>query len=136
MAQKHKHLPEMAAVTGLAAKPIFCPSVADFYSGMTVTVPIFASQLQKGADVKTVREIYKNKYTGPVVCYEDGVAENGFLAANLLSGKDSMKITVEGNEDRILLISCFDNLGKGASGAAVQCMNLITGCDQTTGLCL
>ena len=78
-------------------------------------------------------KIYKNLYTGKVVYYEDE-SENGFLTSNSLSGRDDMKISVFGNDDRITLVSRFDNLGKGASGAAVQNMNVALGLDETYGL--
>lgn len=133
LAQQHKHLKEMRAVTGIDTMPVFCPIVSDFYSGMCVTVPLFRSQL-KGADVKTVKEIYKNKYTGPIVSFCETANEGGFLSANGIMSKDSMQIFVEGNDDRILLIARYDNLGKGASGAALQCMNIMMGADITTGL--
>lgn len=130
--QTHKHLPEMTAVTGLENYPVFSPVVADFYSGMTVTVPIFDSMINGSAeDIKT---LYKQKYTGPIVSYAENADENGFIAANKLSGKDSMEISVAGNDERILLISRYDNLGKGASGAAIECMNIVLGLTETTGL--
>ncbi len=128
--QAHKHLPEMAAVCGLDNAPVFCPVVADFYSGMQVTVPVFASQL-KGR-LEDVKALYRDVYAGPVVRYED--CPEGMLAANALSGSDGMTVTVAGNAERILLISTFDNLGKGASGAAIQNMNILLGLDETTGL--
>ena len=133
LTQQHKHLKEMKAITGIDTPPVFCPIVADFYSGMCVTVPLFASQL-KNADINTVKEIYKAKYKGPVVSFCEEIGENGFVSANGLSGKDSMQIYVQGNESRILLIARYDNLGKGASGAALQCMNIMMGTDITTGL--
>ncbi len=133
LAQQHKHLKEMRAITGINTVPIFCPIVSDFYSGMCVTVPLFSSQL-KGADINTVREIYKNKYTGPIVSFCETANEGGFISANGIKGKDSMQIFVEGNDERILLIARYDNLGKGASGAALQCMNIMMGADITTGL--
>lgn len=130
--QMHKHLPEMVAVTGLENKPVFSPVVADFYSGMTVTVPLFAGMINGTAD--DIKEIYKEKYTGPIVSYAENSDENGFIAANKLAGKDSMEISVAGNDERILLISRYDNLGKGASGAAIECMNIVLGLPDTTGL--
>ncbi len=133
LTQQHKHLKEMKAITGLREAPIFCPIVSNFYSGMMVTVPIFASDLKKGG-IEEIREIYRAKYTGPIVKYEDHADEGGFLSAHTMSEKDSMLITVEGNGDRILLIAAYDNLGKGASGAAVECMNYVMGVDPTTGL--
>ncbi len=130
LTQAHKHLPEMAAVCGLDRAPAFCPVVADFTSGMQVTVPVFASQLRGG--IEDVKALYRDVYTGPVVRYEP--CPDGMLAANALSGSDGMSVTVAGNDARILLISTFDNLGKGASGAAIQNMNILLGLDETTGL--
>ena len=132
IAQKHKHLPEMTAVCGLDNSPAFSPVVADFYSGMTVTVPLFKAQIKGTAE--DIKKIYKEKYNGSVVRYKEEFDEGGFVSANRLSGKDSMEISVSGNEERILLISRYDNLGKGASGAAVECMNIVMGVDKTTGL--
>lgn len=134
IAQKHKHLPEMTAVCGLQNQPIFSPVVADFYSGMTVTVPLFKAQIKGTAE--DIKKIYKEKYNGPVVSYKEDFDESGFVSANRLTGKDGMEISVSGNEDRILLISRYDNLGKGASGAAVECMNIVMGTDKTKGLIL
>ena len=134
IAQKHKHLPEMTAVCGLDNAPLFSPIVADFYSGMEVTVPLFKSQINGTVD--DIKRVYKEKYNGPVVRYKEEFDEGGFVSANSLTGKDSMEISVSGNEDRILLISRYDNLGKGASGAAVECMNIVMGTDKTIGLIL
>lgn len=134
IAQKHKHLPEMTAVCGLQNAPMFSPIVADFYSGMTVTVPLFKSQINGTAE--DIKKIYKKKYNGSVVKYKEDFDESGFVSANKLTGKDSMEISVSGNEERILLISRYDNLGKGASGAAVECMNIVMGVNKTTGLVL
>ena len=134
IAQKHKHLPEMAAVCGLESAPLFSPVVADFYSGMTVTVPLFKAQIKGTAE--DIKKVYKKKYNGSVVKYKEYFDESGFVSANRLTGKDSMEISVSGNEDRILLISRYDNLGKGASGAAVECMNIVMGTDKTKGLIL
>jgi N-acetyl-gamma-glutamyl-phosphate reductase len=130
----HKHLKEMTAITGLSAAPAFLPIVADYYSGMEVTVPLFASQIRGTA--ADIRAIYRERYQGPLVRYEEAMDENGFMAAGALSGKDTMQITVSGNDDRILLIARYDNLGKGASGAAIECFNLVTGADPVTGLVL
>ena len=133
LTQHHKHLKEMKAISGLENEPVFCPIVADFYSGMTVTVPIFRSQLN-GATAEDIKRVYAEKYNGELVQYVDSVDENGFLSGLALSRKDSMKITVAGNEDRILLIASYDNLGKGASGAAIECMILVIGANKTEGL--
>ncbi len=134
IAQMHKHLPEMTAVCGLDNAPLFSPIVADFYSGMCVTVPLFKSMVN--ASIDEIKEIYRNTYTGPIVKYTEDFGEGGFVSGNALSGKDSMELSVCGNEDRILLVSRYDNLGKGASGAAVQCMNTVMGVDVTEGLVL
>lgn len=133
LSQSHKHLPEMTAVTGLSVSPIFCPVVADFYSGMAVTVPLFASQLARGG-VEDIRAVYKKAYDTPMVFYSESAPEDGFISALSPAGKDSMEITVAGSDERILLLASFDNLGKGASGAAIQCMNIVLGLDETSGL--
>ena len=134
LGQTHKHLPEMTAITGLSRAPIFCPIVSDYYAGMTVTVPVFADQLTGGADADAIRDAYRRTYTYGLVSYDESILEGGFVAANPLAGRDSMKIAVSGNSERILLVSHFDNLGKGASGAAVQCLNLVLGLPMDTGL--
>lgn len=133
LTQNHKHLKEMKAITGINAFPAFCPIVADYYSGMLVTVPLFKEQLN-GVTVEDIKRIYANKYHSDIVRYKDEIGENGFICSNKLSFNDSMEIFVEGNEDRILLMSRYDNLGKGASGAAIQNMNILLGIDEKTGL--
>ncbi len=130
--QQHKHLPEISKICGLENNPCFVPIVADYYSGMEVTIPLFASQIN--ASVEEIRNIYKQKYNSSVVKYKQDFDENGFVSANKLSFNDGMEISVSGNDDRILLIARYDNLGKGASGAAIQCMNLVLGVEETKGL--
>ncbi len=132
ISQTHKHLPEMKAVCRLEKEPIFSPVVADFYSGMVVMVPIFADNLK--APVSEIKKIYAEMYKGPVVKYIEDFDENGFVSAAKLSGKDGMEISVAGNDERILLVSRYDNLGKGASGAAIECMNIVLGLPETEGL--
>ena len=134
LTQQHKHLKEMAAVCGLRHAPAFSPIVADFYSGMEVSVPLFASQID--GDEARVREIYRDVYRGPVIRYAQGADESGFLSAAALSGRDDMEITINGNGERLLLTARFDNLGKGASGAAIQNMNILMGAEETAGLIL
>lgn len=134
--QQHKHLKEMVKISGISTAPVFCPIVSDFYSGMEVTVPLFKEDLLNGATVADVREVFRKLYTGPIVTYAENASEGGLLAANAFSGKDTMQVTVEGNEDRILLIARYDNLGKGASGAAVECMNMVMGADPAEGLAI
>ena len=133
LSQQHKHLKEMAAVTGLLNPPVFCPVVGDFYSGMEVTVTLNKSDFS--ASLSEIEEVYKSFYTGRVVSFSDE-QEEGFLSAGILSGKDSMTVSAFGNDDRVILVSRFDNLGKGASGAAVQNMNIVMGIDETEGLLL
>lgn len=126
LTQYHKHIPEMVHMTGLSNAPVFCPIVSDFYSGMLVTVPLFKSMLKNGATAETVKEILKNHYDGSMnIAYKDDISEGGFADSNTLSGTDKMEISVSGNEDRILLMARYDNLGKGASGATVQCLQLV-----------
>lgn len=132
--QQHKHLKEMKAITGLENAPIFCPIVSDFYSGMMVTVPLFASQLKDGKTAADIKKLYADKYNTELLSYKETVDEAGFVAATTYSGKDTMTVSVAGNEERILLIALYDNLGKGASGAAVECMNIALGADKTQGL--
>ena len=134
LGQTHKHLKEMQAIAGIETAPAFCPIVSDFYSGMLVTVPLFASQIN--GDVSAIRRVYAEKYKGEIVQYVESADENGFLSGATLSGKDGMQITVAGNDERILLLAAYDNLGKGASGAAIECMNLALGVDRKQGLIL
>ncbi|MBR2617218.1 MAG: N-acetyl-gamma-glutamyl-phosphate reductase [Clostridia bacterium] len=134
ISQAHKHLPEMVKMTGLENAPAFMPIVADFYSGMEVTVPLFAKQIKGG--VNAVKEVYRQKYQGPIVTFKENADEGGFLSASALSGKDGMEIQVLGNEERVLLVARYDNLGKGASGAAVECLNYKLGCLPTETLVL
>ena len=130
--QQHKHLKEMKAVTGISQAPAFCPVVADFYSGMEVTVPVFASDIN--GTIEDIKEVYRQCYSGRIVHFEEKADIGGFISAAALSGRDDMIVTVAGNEDRILLISLFDNLGKGASGSAIQCMTIVMGADEAEGL--
>jgi len=132
LGQTHKHLPEIQAVNGLKYEPVFCPIAAAYYCGMETLVPVFASDLN--GTVEDVRAAYHDFYTGPIVHYEDSVDENGYMAANKLAGRDDMEISVQGNGERLLLVSRFDNLGKGASGAAIQNMNILMGAAETAGL--
>ena len=134
LAQKHKHLPEMKAITGLEKEPIFCPIVSDFYSGMVVTVPLFSSMLKNSATVDDIKKVYAEKYNTEITQYVENADEEGFLSGAGMSGKDSMQITVQGNEERILLVARYDNLGKGASGAALECLNIVLGNEKKANL--
>lgn len=132
LSQTHKHLPEMAAVCGLTQDPVFCPVVAPYYAGMQVTVPVFGSDLKGGA--AAVCDVYRSYYSNGLVRFVPQADENGFLSAGAFANRDDMLVTVAGNEERLLLIAQFDNLGKGASGAAVQNLNLLLGVPETEGL--
>ncbi len=132
LTQAHKHLPEMAAICGLDNAPLFCPIVADFPCGMEVTVPLFAHQLKGTAE--DVKAVYKSYYATGLVRYVEDASEGGFLSAAAMAGRDDLQVTVAGNDDRILLVARFDNLGKGASGAAIQNMNILLGVPEDTGL--
>ncbi len=133
LSQTHKHIPEMVKISGLTNAPIFSPIVADFYSGMEVTVPIFGEWLGDHT-IDDVRELYRQAYPSGLVKYCENADENGFISAGVLSKKDAMSIEVYGNNERIILVARYDNLGKGASGAAVECLNVKLGCDKTKGL--
>ena len=134
LSQTHKHLKEMKALCALSFEPLFMPIVSDFYSGMSVAVPLHEGMIN--GSVALIKEIYADLYKGPVVRYVEGSDEEGFLSAAKLGGKDGMEISVFGNEQRFTLNARYDNLGKGASGAAVECMNILLGVDPTTGLSL
>lgn len=138
LTQQHKHLKEMKKITGLERTPLFSPIIDDYYSGMVVSVPLYADMLAKKMTPESLleyfREFYKGKQFIKVSEKDDEVAAGGFIAGNGLSGWDGLKIYVTGNEERIVVSSQFDNLGKGASGAAIQCMNLMLGCDEAKGL--
>ena len=131
ISQSHKHLPEMVKYAGLETAPVFMPIVCDYACGMQVTVPLFKSDIS--CSISDLKDIYKSTYVSKVVYYTDE-NQGGFVASNTFSGRDDMAISVFGNEERITLVSRFDNLGKGASGAAVQNMNIALGLDETTGL--
>lgn len=132
LGQTHKHLKEMKAVCRLENEPIFCPIVADFPCGMEVTVPLFASDVS--GTIAEIKDCLRSYYQTGLVRYADAADESGFLSAAAFAGRDDMQVTVAGNEERILLVARFDNLGKGASGAAIQNMNLLLGLEESTGL--
>ncbi len=132
LSQNHKHLPEMVKICGLENAPVFCPIVAPYYAGMEVTVPLFRRRIKGGkAEIEAAYAAY---YGGGLVRFVKDGSENGFLSACALTGRDDMEITVCGGEERLLLVARFDNLGKGASGAAIQNMNLLLGLDEAAGL--
>lgn len=139
LTQTHKHLPEMKKIAGLEYEPVFNPYVCDYFQGMTVTVGLHARLLSKKVTAHNVWEMIAAHYDGcrfvKVAGFMgEGVLEEPFIPANTLAGTNMMQIFVYGNDDRIMLTSRFDNLGKGASGAAVQCLNIMLGIDEATGL--
>jgi N-acetyl-gamma-glutamyl-phosphate reductase len=128
LGQSHKHLREMCCVCGLNSAPVFAPIVGDFPCGMAVNVPLHLQSLERSVDIDGLRALYKEHYAGTRairVTTADKAAPDGFLSANPFDGRDDMEIIVCGNNERVLVTARFDNLGKGASGAAVQCMNLM-----------
>lgn len=140
LGQTHKHLKEMTAVPGLSRQPVFMPLICDYYSGMTVTVPLFSDLLAKKYTMEEIHAVLCAHYADStmVKVLPLGAEEEigNMIGSNNRSGRDTMELLVAGNDQRILVISRFDNLGKGASGAAIQCMNLMLGLNQTTGLIL
>ncbi|MBR4318821.1 MAG: N-acetyl-gamma-glutamyl-phosphate reductase [Oscillospiraceae bacterium] len=139
LSQQHKHLPEMQLFSGLTYKPMFNPIICDYYSGMVVSVPIQTRMLDKKISLEQVNQTYQEHYAdaklvsvNPLMLPEE--QKTFFLASNTLSGQNKLEIFTFGNDEQILLCARLDNLGKGASGAAVQCLNIMMGIDETTGL--
>ena len=133
ISQSHKHLPEMKAVCGLQFEPIFNPIVADYYSGMCVTVPLYGRLLAKKMSVNDIKSYFTEYYASSTLV-DVSQEDTAYLSANILSGTNKMLLFIGGNDERSVLSTVFDNLGKGASGAAVQCMNIMLGLDERTGL--
>ncbi len=129
----HKHLPEMKAVCGLSRTPVFNPYVCDYYCGMTVNVPLFADLLVKKTAAADIRAFLAEHYAESAFL-SVGEEESGYISANTLNETNRMEILVNGNDERILLTARFDNLGKGASGAAIQNMNIALGLDERISL--
>lgn len=129
----HKHLPEMQAVCGLTRTPVFNPYVCDYYCGMTVNVPLFVDMLAQKVSVADVKELLRAHYAGAHFVTV-GEEPSGYVSANTMNGTNNMQLLVNGNERQILLTARFDNLGKGASGAAIQNMNLALGLDECLSL--
>ncbi len=139
LTQSHKHLPEMKKITGLDYEPVFNPYVCDYFQGMTVSVGLHSRLLGKKVTAKDVWEMmnehYKDcRFVKVAGFMGEGTLTEQFIPANTLAGTNNMQIFVYGNDDRIMLTSRFDNLGKGASGAAVQCLNISMGIDEGTSL--
>lgn len=139
LSQQHKHLKEMKKITGLSREPLFSPIVADYYSGMAVSVPLYGEYLQKSASPWAVcsflAEFYKGqKFVKVMPLGADAGLHGGMIAGSGCTGWDGLRIFVTGNEERLMLTAQFDNLGKGASGAAIQCLNIMLGCAEDKGL--
>jgi N-acetyl-gamma-glutamyl-phosphate reductase len=132
--QTHKHLREMKHITSLENAPVFSPIVSDFYSGMQVSVPLFAQNLNSGFSIEDVKAVLRKTYCTDIVRYVEQIDDGGFISSGIMSGKDSMLVSVCGNEERFVLVAVYDNLGKGASGAAVECMNIVMGESPEKGL--
>ena len=134
ISQSHKHLPEMQKLCGLVNAPIFCPIVCDYYAGMEVTITIYGDDIN--GNINDIKRVYADYYKSGLVYYSesDSFNEGAFISAGAFAGFDDLEIIVKGNDERILLISRFDNLGKGASGAAIQNMNILMNIDESTGL--
>ena len=135
----HKHLPEMQKVSGLTYPPHFQPIIGNFYQGMAVSVPLFKHQLDKGLSAKEVQEFfasyYENQHFVKVMPFESAAyLEDGCFNPMSCNNTNRAELFVFGHDEQILIITRFDNLGKGASGAAVQNMNIMLGIDETTGL--
>lgn len=131
LTQNHKHLKEMKALCGLNHFPAFSPIVADFYSGMETIIPLFKEEISGSAE--DIIQVYKELYQGKIIAYRDA-SKDGMISAAYMKGRDDMLVHAEGNEDRIVLTAVFDNLGKGASGAAIQNMNIVLNTEETEGL--
>jgi len=138
LTQQHKHLKEMKKISGLAREPLFSPIICDYYSGMVMTVQLYTHMLQGQQTVESVHKMLNDFYAGQkfvkVMPLDAQAGEGNMLAGNACSGWDGLKIFVTGNDERIVLSSQFDNLGKGASGAAIQCLNIVLGCAEDKGL--
>ena len=134
MGQGHKHLPEMQKICGLTNKPVFTPIVDDYYKGMATTVPFHMSQMQGVSTLAEVRQMLADYYAGAALVHVAESTDTAKLYANAQAGKDTLELIVAGNDEQFTVTALFDNLGKGASGAAVQNMNLMLGFDETTGL--
>ena len=134
LTQKHKHLPEMKKVTGLDYEPVFNPIVSDYYCGMAVSIPVHTALLSKKLSLEEMTALYTDYYKESTFISVAALPENGFIAPMGLEGTNKLIIYVAGNDDRMTLTAVFDNLGKGASSAAVQNMNIAMGFEENTAL--
>ncbi|MBR2134384.1 MAG: N-acetyl-gamma-glutamyl-phosphate reductase [Eubacterium sp.] len=135
LTQQHKHLREMKAVSGLSKEPVFSPFICDYPQGMVVSIALHTGSMKRKFSPADLHTMFREHYYGSdiVKVRELGYTE-GMIAANAFAGRDDMEIEINGNNDRIIVTSRFDNLGKGASGAAIQCLNIAMGIDEKTGL--
>ena len=135
---KIKHLPEMAKIAGLERRPLFMPMICEFPQGMVVTVPLWLDELNGAQSIESLRALYDNYYQGSAVVElrPADAPSCGFIGSNNLAGKDTLQIFVNGNGEQVMLSARLDNLGKGASGAAVQNMNLMLGFEETKGMAI
>ena len=136
MGQGHKHLPEMQKICGLTHKPVFTPIVDDYYKGMATTVPFHMSEMQGVSTLHEVWQKLSDYYAGATMVQVAETTDTAKIYGNAKAGKDTLTLIVAGNDEQFTITALFDNLGKGASGAAVQNMNLMLGLDETTGLTL
>lgn len=135
LTQEHKHLKEMKTVSGLSKAPIFSPIICDYPQGMVVSVPLYTDRMTKKYKPADICEMFKEHYnSSDIVKVRDLGYTTGMIGTNSFADRDDMEIEINGNDDRILITSRFDNLGKGASGAAIQCLNIAMGIDEKTGL--
>ncbi len=138
LTQNHKHLKEMQKITGLKRTPLFSPVICDYYSGMLVTAPFYTDMLSGKQTPEELHEFLTDYYAGEkfvkVMPFGKEADYKGFLAGNACAGWDGIELYVTGNEERALVSARFDNLGKGASGAAIQCLNIMLGCEEDKGL--
>ena len=140
MGQTHKHLKEMQYIVGLKNKPLFNPYVCDFYEGMIVTIPFYKDKMKKEMSLEEIHkafsDFYKDSKFVRVMPLVNTGTESGFISANHLAGYDYLEIYIAGNDERVSITAVLDNLGKGASGAAIESMNIALGLDETLGLAL
>jgi N-acetyl-gamma-glutamyl-phosphate reductase len=130
----HKHIPEIMAVTGLSVRPIFCPIVDDYYSGIAASITLFNESLNGNHSTSSIIDALSEHYKGEKFIKVNQKPGSGMLESNWGVGTNNLEITVSGSDTQLLLTARFDNLGKGASGAAVQNMNLMLGLNEEEGL--
>ena len=134
LTQGHKHLPEMQKICGLSTVPVFTPIVDDYYKGMATTVPLHLSQLRGVESLSRLREALSDYYAGQKLVHVAAEAPEGKLYGGQKAGDNDLWLVAAGNDCQLTVTALFDNLGKGASGAAVQNMNLMLGFEETAGL--